>query len=128
MLLNLYIFSAFTSRSYLTQVVMGSEEIYWAEIGVAKPFRIYIQLGYERNFPKLRTTSDDRSDTTSWYPNNTSLGRFPKRTRGLSGGGGGVWNLTGTRYACDIVVFEVQGGSMTCSGWQEFISLNHSNR
>jgi len=40
---------------------MGSEEIYWVEIGMAKTFP-YIQLGYERNSPKLRTTGDNRSD------------------------------------------------------------------
>ena len=74
---NLHIFLVVISRSCLTQGVMDSEDIYWVEFGVAKPIRIYAKLGYERNAPKLRTTIDDG--------NNTSLGSFPKQTRGLSG-------------------------------------------
>ena len=64
---------------------MDSEDIYGIEFGVAKPNRIYTKLGSERNSPKLRTTIDDGSNTTSRYPDNTSLGSFPEQTRGLSG-------------------------------------------
>ena len=82
---NLHIFLVVISRSCLTQGVMGSEDIYWVEFGVAKPIRMYTKLGYERNSPELRTTIDDGSNTTSRCPYNTSLGSFPKQTRGLSG-------------------------------------------
>ena len=84
--------SVFTSRSCLTRrgswvqkTHIGSK---WG--GQTSP---YIQLGYERNSAKLRTSSDDRTGTTSYYPDKTSLGRFLKRTRDLSGGEGGIWTL-----------------------------------